>query len=161
MVPYRKIFEELEKKKIKYLVVGGLAVNFHRVQRLTVDLDLIIHLKRDNILATIELMTMLGYRSRLPVDPKDFADAKKRAGWIKDKGMLVFSFIHPSNPFEVVDIFVKEPRPFKDLWARRLDISIPGVKIRVIGKRDLMYLKRKAGRPKDVFDLEELKKQKD
>jgi predicted homoserine dehydrogenase-like protein len=58
----------------------------------------------------------------------------------------------------MIDIFVKEPKPFKDLWAKRLEVAAFGIKLMVIGKKDLMALKRKAGRAKDVFDLEELKK---
>jgi len=161
MVPYRKIFEELEKRRIKYLVAGGLAVNFHKVQRITVDLDLILHLQPKNVMAFVEMMTCLGYQSRLPVNALDFANPKIRQRWITEKGMLVFSFIHPSNPFELVDIFIKEPRPFKDLWRRRLEISISDATIYVIGKKDLMAMKKIAGRPKDLFDLAELKKQKD
>jgi len=33
-VPYRKVFEELEARQIQYLIVGGFAVNLHKVQRL-------------------------------------------------------------------------------------------------------------------------------
>ncbi|MBN8555699.1 MAG: nucleotidyl transferase AbiEii/AbiGii toxin family protein [Deltaproteobacteria bacterium] len=161
MVPYRKIFEELEKRKIRYLLAGGLAVNFHKVQRITVDLDLIIHLQPKNILAFVKMMLRLGYQPRVPVNPVDFANPKIRKEWISKKGMLVFSFVHPSNPFELVDIFVKEPRPFKDLWRRRLKVTVTDATIQVVGKKDLMYMKKIAGRPKDLFDLEELKKQKD
>ncbi|MDB5038070.1 MAG: uncharacterized protein JWQ35_1598 [Bacteriovoracaceae bacterium] len=161
MVPYKKIFEGLEKKKIRYLVAGGIAVNLHKVQRATVDLDLILHLQPKNTLSFIKMMLALGYRARLPVDPMDFADASKRKNWISKKRMLVFSFLNPSNPFELIDIFVKEPKPFKDLWRRRLEADAFGIKIRVISKKDLIDLKRKAGRPKDLFDIKELKKQKD
>ena len=147
MVPYRKIFQELEKRKIRYLVAGGFAVNFHKVQRATVDLDLIIHLQPKNILALVAMMTALGYKPRLPIDPREFADMKKRSSWIEDKGMLVFSFLNPTNPFELIDIFTKEPKPFDSLWRRRLDIAVFGIKIR-------------AGREKDIFDAKELKKQK-
>ncbi len=161
MIPYRKLFEELEKNRIRYLVVGGFAVNFHKVQRATVDLDLIIHLERKNIESFVHMMTALGYVPRLPVKPLEFAIAKKRNAWIKEKGMVVFSFLNPSNPFEIIDIFVKEPKPFKNLWRRRLVIEPFGIKIDVIGKKDLIWLKENAGRAKDIFDAQELKKQKD
>ena len=47
---YRKIFKELNKSKIEYLVVGGLAVNFHGIPRMTYDLDLMLLMESDNIL---------------------------------------------------------------------------------------------------------------
>ncbi len=160
MVPYRKIFQELEKRKIRYLVAGGFAVNFHKVQRSTVDLDLIVQLESKNILAFVKMMRDLGYKSRLPVDPTDLANLDKRKEWIRDKGMMVFSFLNPKNPFELIDVFVREPKPFKDLWRRRLDTAAFGFKIRVLGKKDLIQIKLIAGRDKDIFDAKELKKQR-
>ncbi len=158
MVPYRKIFEELEKRKIRYLVAGGFAVNFHLVQRATVDLDLIIHLKKQNVLAFTKMMTELGFVPRVPVKPEDFADKKKRQEWIKSKGAAVFSFINPRNPFETVDIFMEEPFPFDKLWKRRFEASAFGYNIKVLGKKDLILLKEKSGRAKDLFDIQQLKK---
>ena len=51
---YKSIFKELNRLKINYLVVGGLAVNFHGVPRMTYDIDLMILLKSDNILKLIQ-----------------------------------------------------------------------------------------------------------
>lgn len=53
MVPYQKLFKLLAQHKIQYLVADGFAVNFHQVQRATVDLDLILHLETKNILAFV------------------------------------------------------------------------------------------------------------
>jgi hypothetical protein len=41
-----KVVESLERNKINYAVVGGYAVALHGVVRGTVDLDLIINLKK-------------------------------------------------------------------------------------------------------------------
>ena len=46
---YQTIFRVLNKQKIDYLVVGGLAVNFHGVPRMTYDIDLMISLDDENI----------------------------------------------------------------------------------------------------------------
>ena len=70
MILYQKLFQELHKSGIRYMVAGGFAVNFHQVQRATMDLDLIVHLERSNILHFVDVMTKLGYVPRLAVKPK-------------------------------------------------------------------------------------------
>ena len=46
---FQRIFKELNKLKIDYLVIGGLAVNFHGVPRMTYDIDLMLLLRPENI----------------------------------------------------------------------------------------------------------------
>jgi hypothetical protein len=60
---YKKIFKKLNKARIDYLVVGGLAVNFHGIPRMTYDLDLMLLLEPDNILKMVTKLTKWGYRS--------------------------------------------------------------------------------------------------
>ena len=50
---YKAIFKELNTEKINYVVVGGLAVNFHGIPRMTYDIDLLIQLEPKNILRII------------------------------------------------------------------------------------------------------------
>ena len=52
------------------------------------------------------------------LDPKELADADKRNTWVREEGAMVLSFINPQNPFEVVDVFLEEPMPFKILEAQ-------------------------------------------
>lgn len=161
MVPYQSVFQALAKLQVRYLVAGGFAVNFHQVQRATVDLDLIIQIERENILKFISLMKDLGFTPRQPVKPEDFADEHIRKSWILDRGMMVFTFIHRNNPLEVIDLFSEEPIPFEDLWKERFEVAAFGLKIPVISKQHLIQLKTKANREKDRFDIEQLKKNKD
>jgi len=158
MVPYQTVFERLHKAGIRYLVAGGFAVNFHQVQRATVDLDLIIQLEHNNILMFVELMKELGFTPRIPVPAQDFANDIIRKKWISEKGMMVFTFIHTQNPFEVIDIFSEEPLPFEELWKERLEVSAFEITIPVLGKTHLIDLKKKANREKDRFDIDQLKK---
>ncbi len=158
MVPYRTVFEELEKRNIRYLIVGGFAVNFHQVQRATVDLDLMVQLEKPNILKFLKLMEDLGFKPRAPVPAADFADENKRSEWIEKRGMLVFSFHNTDNPLEVIDVFSKDMAPFNDLWGRRKEVSAFGRVLKVIGRADLIALKKIAGRERDQQDVRELSK---
>ncbi len=160
MVPYQTLFVQLQQKHIQYLVAGGFAVNFHQIQRATVDLDLIVHLERSNVLEFVHLMDKLGYVPRIPVKSEELADPNKRAEWIVDKGLMVFSFIHSLSHYETVDVFIQEPKPFAELYQRRLEVKAFGAIIDVIGKDDLIEMKRLAGRDKDLFDIQQLEKKK-
>ncbi len=61
------IFRTLNEAGVRYLVVGGLAVNAHGYQRLTNDLDLVIQLQRDNILAAFRALEDLDYQTSVPI----------------------------------------------------------------------------------------------
>jgi hypothetical protein len=157
-VPYKDILLALAKSKVRYLVAGGFAVNFHNYNRSTADLDLIIHLEPKNAEIFDAMMTDLGYRPRVPVSGKDLGDESKRREWIMEKNMVVFTYINPNNPMEIIDIFVEEPKPFEEMYKDRLVSDVFDVKINVVGYDDLVEMKKKAGRPKDQIDLLELEK---
>ncbi len=84
---YHAIFKKLNKFGIDYLVVGGLAVNFHGIPRMTYDIDIMILLRRDNILNLVTILIEWGYKPKIPVDPRDLADEVKRNAWMQEKGM--------------------------------------------------------------------------
>ncbi|MBI3268254.1 MAG: hypothetical protein HYZ53_04475 [Planctomycetes bacterium] len=147
------VFEALNRGQVRYVVVGGVAVVLHGHARLTANLDLIVDLDPLPATAAVEAMLGLGLRARAPVDPRLFADSTVRAGWIREKGMRVFTFWNPLNPMLVVDIFAEHPMPFDGLWSRSLLLPMGGVPIRIASIRDLVELKRQAGRPQDLSDI--------
>lgn len=158
MIPYKDIFIALNEAKVDYLVAGGIAVNLHQIVRATMDLDLIVHLEKKNILQFVQVMTKLGLVPRVPVSATDLAEEEKRKSWILEKNMVIFSFINPQNPMEVVDVFVQEPFPFKEAFERKLVAKAYGTEIPVLNIQDLIDLKTKAGREKDLYDINLLRK---
>src|SRR5579862_6113553 len=84
------IFAVLQKTGVRYVVVGGVAVNLHGYQRFTKDVGLVIDLVPDRALKALQALEGLGYKPSVPVRVADFADAAIREGWIRDKGMMVF-----------------------------------------------------------------------
>ena len=103
-------------------------------------------------------MENLGYKPKLPVKTEDLADPEKRKEWIQKKNMVVFSYLNPKNPFEIVDIFVQEPKPFSELEKNKLEVQAFGITIPVLGIGDLIEIKQKTGRDTDLFDVQQLKK---
>ena len=89
-------------------------------------------------------------------NPLAFADPEIRAQWIHEKGMRVFSLWDPANPMREVDLFVEHPIDFNELWNRSEVIELTRTVVRIASIPDLIYLKRLAGRPQDLADIEAL-----
>ncbi len=83
------IIRGLNDAGVKYLLVGGLAVNAHGYMRMTVDVDLIIGFESHNVLVGLGVLKSLGYTPKVPVPMEDFADAAKRDEWHLLKGAQV------------------------------------------------------------------------
>lgn len=156
MALFEPLFKALNDAGVRYVVVGGLAVVLHGHARLTVDVDLVVDLDEGEALRAIDALVGLGLRPRAPVRARDFADQTVRSAWIRDRGMQVFSMFDPSNPMRVVDLFVDHPIPFETLWSRSEVLELQGTTVRVAAIPDLIHLKRLAGRPQDLADIEQL-----
>jgi predicted nucleotidyltransferase len=155
---YKEIFRGLNQAGIDYLVVGGLAVNFHGIPRMTYDLDLMLLLEPENILKMVDRLTQWGYRPRAPVDPRDLADVAQRRAWVEEKGLKAFSFANPSSPIGEIDLVIEMPIPYEQLKSRAILINVEKVEIPVIALDDLIRVKKKSGRQQDLRDLDNLEK---
>ena len=150
---FKQLFVSLNKKRVKYLVAGGVAVNLYGVERATADIDLVVKLSRDNVGRFIEAAKELELIPRVPVKLEDFADVKNRNTWIKEKNMMVFTLLDKKTPFFSLDIFVEVPFDFEDVYARRVNMKFEGVKVSVVPVRDLINMKKDTGRPQDKADV--------
>ncbi len=151
------IVAALNAADVRYLIAGGLAVVAHGYVRFTADLDLILDLDSANVRRAIAALTPLGYRPRAPVAMDDFADPGKRAEWARERGMTVFSLSSSSHPATEIDLFVELPLDFEAAHrnAVRMEVA-PNVRATIIGVSDLIRLKKRAGRPQDLLDVEKL-----
>ena len=157
MLLYEPLFRALNASGTRYVVVGGVATVLHGYARLTADIDLILD-QESAAARAMHALAGLGLRPRAPVDPADFADSRIREGWLRDKGMQVFSLFHPDNPVLSVDVFTTHPIEFETLFGRSDVFEIGDVSVRVASISDLICLKRLADRPRDRDDIEMLQK---
>ena len=161
---YFDIMEALFRERIKYLIVGGLAVNLHGVPRVTQDIDLIISMDKENILKLNRSLKKLGYIPRLPVNPDDLADKNKLEEWIKNKNLKAFSFYHKINNFKVIDILIVHPLDFEESFQQKKIMQIESIEIFLASIDDLITMKKVIGRQQDISDiilLEKIKKWRD
>lgn len=155
------ILDALNQARVRYLIVGGVAVVLHGHLRTTADLDLIINLERDNVLRAMHALGEMQYRPRAPVPPEAFADEARRAEWVREKGMTVFSLWSPAHPTLEIDLFVSEPFEFEAAYSRALRVPLERATATVIALEDLIALKRRAGRPRDQEDIAALEALRD
>jgi len=153
---YKKIFQILEKEKIKYLTVGGVAVNLYGYSRFTGDIDILLALDKVNLAKVDKVMEKMGYVMRLPIDVKELNNKIKVNKWIKEKGMTAYTFISDKKPQLDLDILVDYSRSFEKFFKRKTLMEIWGMKIPVVSLDDLIDMKKKAGRDKDLLDLKAL-----
>jgi hypothetical protein len=154
----RAIFKALNREHVRYLVTGGLAVVAHGYVRFTSDLDLFVDLKTGNLRRAVKALAVLGYRPRAPVTLDAFLDPKTRRLWAREKGMVVFALASDKHPATEIDLFVEPPLPFDAAYARRVRMRVaPALAAPFLALRDLLALKRKAGRPQDRVDIEALR----
>ena len=147
----------LNAAQVRYLIAGGLAVVAHGHVRLTKDVDLIVDFETSNLHRAIAALSGLGYRPVLPVPFEDFADAGKRQEWIRDKNALVFMVFSDEHPTARIDLFVDAPLDFAAAFERAVFLEVsPTVRASFVGIEDLISLKKQAGRPLDLDDVEKL-----
>jgi predicted nucleotidyltransferase len=154
---FQTIFKELNHLGIDYLVVGGLAVNFHGIPRMTYDIDLMVHLERENILKLVSKLTQWGYKPKIPIDPRDLADETKRNSWVHEKGMKALNFYSETLPIGEIDILIDSPIPYEELRSRAIRVELQDEKIPTASIHDLIELKVRAGRKQDLADVEHLR----
>jgi predicted nucleotidyltransferase len=159
MTQFDPIFAALQATGVRYVVVGGVAVNLHGYQRFTKDIDLVIELVPQQTLKALEALQAIGFKPNVPVKLADFADPAIREGWIRDKGMVVFQ-MYSDRSRMTVDIFVRYPVDFEELWSQAKKIDLPGVAPRIASIDHLIRMKREAGRAQDLLDIEKLEKLK-
>ena len=147
-----RVIQSLVKNKVAYALVGGYAVALHGAIRGTVDVNLVIKLDKTQFNKLEAAMSAIGLRPRLPVDANAVFDFREE--YIRNRNLIAWSFYHPANPLEVVDVLITE-----DL--RQIQTVIKTVdkqKIIVAAIPDLIAMKRKAGRPQDLEDIKALER---
>jgi len=153
---FETLFRKLQKKKVDYMVVGGVALVLQGAVRMTADLDLMVALNEKNLTVFVEAMNEMGFKPKAPVPSEAFISVHNRETWLHDKGMLMFSFYHPGEMVSLVDVFVHEPIPYDEMRERRDFKVVDDFSIPVASIPDLIRLKRISGRPQDIEDIKAL-----
>jgi hypothetical protein len=153
---FQKVFTTLNKYKIKYIVVGGVAVNLHGYSRFTGDLDILLLLEEENLKKMDKAMKVLGYSERLPVSILELKDKNLVKKWLKEKNLKAYSFFPPKNTLLQIDVITEESLKFKEFSKNKIIKKISSTTIPIIHINDLLKMKKRANRKIDIIDLEAL-----
>ena len=148
----KELVKALSSEKINYMIVGGYAVNFHGYSRNTVDIDLVIKFSLSNLKKVEILLEKMGMISRLPIDAVSVY--KFRDEYIKNRNLIAWNFYNENDPTEQVDILITHD--VSDFKSEKFCVGQQEFK--VISKDDLIKMKKKSGRDKDLLDIKELTK---
>ena len=156
MIDYSNILKAFVEEKIDFTVVGGFAVLAHGVIRITMDLDLAISTKPEELKMTWGVLERLGFVPRQPISKSQFIDPAVLLDLSESKNLKAVSFYHQQQPYLVVDLlFTKE---FQLNSNEKMSMDLFGVSCQVATIEKLIQLKTMAGRDKDLEDIRELSK---
>jgi len=158
MILYEELFREFQKQKVKYVLVGGIAFNLLGGERNTLDADILVEMTDENLRKIVKILKKAGYHVKQPVDPIMIADETTRNDWIRHKHMKAFNFYKSEKSYEEVDIILESPVSFEEANKDALKIRVGTLMLPVISKKNLIKMKRKAGREKDILDIKDIKR---
>jgi hypothetical protein len=116
---YEDIFSALGGADIRYLVIGGVALNLHGIPRMTTDLDLMVDFAETNLRRLVKVLEELSYSPKPPLALKDLLAEENRKRWLEEKNIRVFSLSHPHRPYQIIDILVENRLDFEWLYTLR------------------------------------------
>ena len=155
---YLDLFRALHAHRVRYVIVGGLAMNLHGVPRLTMDVDLLVDLSEDNLRAFLAASRDLQLKPGVPVPLQDLLDPGRRRTWIKEKGMVAFPLRPPDPTGPTIDVLMDPPIDVLHALARAERRDIGDIPVAIASVRDLIGLKQAAGRRQDLADIEHLER---
>jgi predicted nucleotidyltransferase len=147
---YIDFLKILNDYKVRYLLIGGYAVNLHGYSRYTGDLDIWSDPSRENSERLISVIDKFGFDTEI----------------LKGRDLLNESPIKLTEDILKIEILssLVGGFTFEEAYGRSLEIDIEGLKFRLISFQDLIANKEKSMRMKDATDvyyLKEIKKIQD
>lgn len=133
----------LNKRKAKYLIVGGWAVALHGRPRYTKDIDILVHRSPENAEALLQVIADFGF-SELNIKKEDFL----KPGYVIQLGF-------EPNRIDLITSIIGVD--FEELLPNKAVIDYQGVSLSFIGAEDLITNKGQAGRPQDLADVATLR----
>jgi len=147
---YKDLLSAFQSHGVKYLVVGGFAVIYHSQPRFTKDIDLFIKADPENAKATYAALAEFGVTLQ-GITWEDFTGRNSFFRFGREpKGFAILPAI-PGVDFDAA-------------WERRVETVLDtatGLKANFISADDLIASKLASGRPRDLADVDDIRKAAD
>lgn len=132
----------LEEHEVRYLLVGGAAVNALGYVRMTEDIDFWMERSEANAEKVLAVLHAFGFDD---VAKHDLLDPE-----------VMIMLGRPPNRIDLLSEI--SGRHFADCYPRRIHGTLGGVRVPIISVDDLLINKRASGRPKDLADVDEFER---
>ncbi|SRR6056297_1088331 len=142
---YKSILQAFEKYQVRYLVVGGFATNFHGIIRSTLDMDIWIDKKDTNLECLYNSLIYL-----------DYSEESCQQATEAFKNNHIIKISHEDNLVELLDDSITR-MDFDSAYDNRIEKKTDYFTFYVIGLEDLITMKSKTNRYRDLIDVKELK----
>ena len=134
----KDVFSSLQRHKVRYVVIGGIAAVLHGVPRATFDLDILIDANHDNAKKLLDAL----------LEAKLGTAAMTTAEELLSQEITIFK--------DRVRIDVQTSTPglkFEEAWKRHETMEYQNQQFLVASREDLIASKRASGRPVDLEDV--------
>lgn len=141
-----QVLAAFEREHVEYILVGGVAVNFHGLIRATEDLDVFIRPTAENVARLREaLKAVYDDPNIAEISETDLAGDYPAVRYYPPSGDLFLDIVARLGEFA----------RYEDLEVQEIDHA--GIKVRVATPRTLYWLKKGTVRDIDRFDAEALR----
>ncbi|MET0553891.1 MAG: hypothetical protein ABW221_12685 [Vicinamibacteria bacterium] len=134
-----EMLSALSAERVRFLVVGAHALAAHGTPRATGDLDIFVDRSPDNVVRVLAALRTFG----APLFDLKAADLEA-ADTVFQIGVV---------PCRIDILTGISGVTFAEAWDGQIGLSIEGIAVPVIGRREFIRNKRSSGRPKDLADL--------
>ena len=150
MIDLERALQELSRAGIEFIIVGGVAAVIHGSARLTQDLDVVYSRTPDNITRLVAALAPHRpyLRGAPPGLPFRWDVETVRRG-------LNFTLTTALGDLDLLGEIIGGGS-YADLLPHSVLVSLSGADYRCLGLRQLIHVKRAAGRPKDLEAIGEL-----
>ena len=145
----RELFAALAQHDVEYVTIGGIAIQAHGGQRLTQDLDIVVASSTENIARLSDALHDLDARILGPDGQRSLSAPSAPLLASSDQWHLIT--VHGA-----LDVLTLPAHlgPFADMRARAHEVPLGGLSIPIAHRDDLLRMKRAAGRPQDLADVQ-------
>jgi hypothetical protein len=136
----------LNRKKVKYLIVGGFAFSFHGEPRYTKNIDFFVESSSENALKIISVINTFWEK-----------DSGLKTNDLEKKGVIIQMGYPPIR----IDIITSiEAIDFAEAWGKKVTANYGDIPAFFISLDDLIRNKKACGRERDILDVKYLEKMK-
>lgn len=142
---FKDILSAFLDEQVDFLVIGAYALAAHGLPRATGDIDLWIRCSDENADRAWRALGRFG----APMSDLKLDDLKRRD--------LVFQIGLPPSRIDILTSITDVH--FEEAFQNRLNVTIEGISIPIIGRRELIKNKKAVGRPQDLADVARLREE--